>query len=296
MDPRERTSRPLGVVTGATSGIGGAFADRLAREGYDLLLTGRRETLLEERARALEEAFGIRAETLRAELDRQEDRDALAARLRGLEVDLLVNNAGFGVRCPFVQTPEATWTALVDLHVRTPLALTQSVLPGMVARGTGRGGERGPPRRRSCRCPATGSTREPRPSCCAGPSPWPWSWRAPGWPCRPSAPASPERISTAVWGRRGLGSPGVPGSAGSPPEQVAEESLRGLRRGQRICVPGWGGRVRVALLGLLPSEARLSLLGRFFRSLPPEALRTPPRKRRPRGAAAVGIFSLRCPV
>ena len=269
MDPRERTSRPLGVVTGATSGIGGAFADRLAREGYDLLLTGRRETLLEERARALEEAFGIRAETLRAELDRQEDRDALAARLRGLEVDLLVNNAGFGVRCPFVQTPEATWTALVDLHVRTPLALTQSVLPGMVARG--RGGVVNVASEASF-------LPVPRNGVYAGAKAFLLRWteslalelEGTGVAVQALCPGLTRTDFHGRLGEEGARLSRSPWIRWLTPEQVAEESLRGLRRGQRICVPGWGGRVRVALLGLLPSETRLSLLGRFFRSLPPK--------------------------
>ena len=257
--------RPLGVITGATSGIGAAFAEALAEEGYDLLLTGRRETLLAERSRSLEQRFGIRVEALRVELDRPQEVRRLAERLRSLEVDLLVNNAGFGVRCDFLRTPPRTWEALMDLQVRCPLELTQAVLPGMVARG--RGGVVNVASEASF-------LPVPRNGVYAGVKAFLLRWteslalELEGSGVTVQA-LCPGLTRTDFHGR--LGEEGARLSRSRwirwlTPEMVVRASLGDLKRGRAVCVPGWGSRARIALLSLLPRSLRLALLGRFFRS------------------------------
>ncbi len=130
---------PTALVTGATAGIGAAFARRLAAECHDLVLVARDVERLEGSASELEAATGRRAEMLSADLA---DRAACAAvehRLADPDrpVDVLVNNAGFGLRRPFLATDIDEEERLLDVLVRAPLRLTHAALPGMVERRRG---------------------------------------------------------------------------------------------------------------------------------------------------------------
>ena len=131
-------SRPLALVTGASSGIGAAFAERLARDGYDLILVARRRDRLEALAERLRGEAGAEAEPLAADLA---DADALSqveARVAGDErLALLVNNAGFGGYRPFVEVEPKIVDELIAVHIRAVTRLTRAALPGMVRRGKG---------------------------------------------------------------------------------------------------------------------------------------------------------------
>ena len=131
-------SRPRALVTGASSGIGASYAERLARDGYDLVLVARRRGRLEELAERLRREADTHAEVLAADLT---DAGALAeveAHVAGDEsLVLLINNAGFGRYGPFVQVEPRDVDQLIDVHVRTVARLTRAGLPGMVRRGTG---------------------------------------------------------------------------------------------------------------------------------------------------------------
>ena len=91
------------LVTGASSGIGQAYAERLARERYDLVVVARWRERLEELARRLEQETGSSVEVMAADLTDRTALAAVAARLRARPVDLLVNSAGFGGYMPFVR-------------------------------------------------------------------------------------------------------------------------------------------------------------------------------------------------
>ena len=130
--------RPLAFVTGASSGIGATFARQLAAEGYDLVLVARRAERLAELAAELRAQHGAAAETLSADLERDEDVARVAGRLAAAEnLALLVNNAGFGTKGYFWQTDGARQEAMHRLHVLATVRLTRAALPGMVARGKG---------------------------------------------------------------------------------------------------------------------------------------------------------------
>lgn len=130
--------RPLAVITGASSGLGAAFAERLARDQYDLVLVARRRQLLEALGQRLHAEHGVMVEVISADLALPSDLAALEKRLGGLpNLARLVNNAGFGAYMPFVDlTPEQA-EELIRVQVVAILRLTHAALPAMLARKEG---------------------------------------------------------------------------------------------------------------------------------------------------------------
>jgi short-subunit dehydrogenase len=126
-------------VTGATSGIGNAFARRLAAEGYGLVLVSRDAGRLEAVAGALRERHGVDVEVLPADLSDREQVERVAGRLRdeARPIDFLVNNAGFTTRNRFPAGDLLEEERMLDVLVRAVLVLTAAAIPGMVARGRG---------------------------------------------------------------------------------------------------------------------------------------------------------------
>jgi len=129
----------IALITGASSGIGHALARRVARDGRHVGLVARRAERLEALAAALVGEHGIEAHVLAADLGRGGAGEALAGELdrRGLVVDWLVNNAGFGTHGRFHQLPLARELEEIQLNVATLVELTGRFLPAMVARGRG---------------------------------------------------------------------------------------------------------------------------------------------------------------
>ncbi|HEY9723512.1 MAG TPA: SDR family oxidoreductase [Oscillatoriaceae cyanobacterium] len=127
------------LVTGASSGIGTVFAKQLAQAGYGLILVARRVERLEALATELREKHGVTVTVLPADLARPEAIEKLAESVsaQGLEVDLLVNNAGIGHHGPFVEAPWEPEQRMIDLNMTALTAMTHRFLPGMLARKRG---------------------------------------------------------------------------------------------------------------------------------------------------------------
>lgn len=139
--PHEQPStRRLALVTGASAGIGESFAELLAERGFDLALTARRTDRLEALAARLAEAHGVEAFPIAADLADQEAPDRVVEQLaaRGRHVDVLVNNAGYGLHQRFATAPWPVQSDFLEVLVRAPLHFSRLVLPGMLERGWGR--------------------------------------------------------------------------------------------------------------------------------------------------------------
>lgn len=130
--------RKIAVVTGASSGIGAVYADRLASRGYDLVLVARRAERLRTLAANLASAHGVRVEALVADLETEAGQTSVAQLLASNpDVSVLVNNAGIARLAPISLSPLQDSLSQIALNMTALTRLTHAVLPGMRARNEG---------------------------------------------------------------------------------------------------------------------------------------------------------------
>ena len=127
------------LITGATSGIGASFADLLASERFDLILVARDLARLESKAYELRTKYSINVDILPADLSQINQVAVVEARLKDLTkpVEILVNNAGYGINKSFLVSEGDAEIALLDVLVTAPMKLMHAVLPGMKVRNHG---------------------------------------------------------------------------------------------------------------------------------------------------------------
>jgi hypothetical protein len=250
--PPSGAPRRLAVVTGASAGIGQAFAERLAREAWDLLLVARRRERLDELAEKLREAHERRVDVLAVDLTAPEGLHAVEQRIAAEPtLELLVNNAGFGTSGAFAELDRDAEEQELRLNVLALVRLTHAALEGFRERGHG---------------------TVLNVSSLAGfqPAPFNATYAATKAFVNSFTQALHEELrGTGV--RMQLLCPGftrtefqevagvrtdeVPGFAWMEAEAVVEASLEGLRRGELVVIPGTGNKVMGAVLRALPSAA-----------------------------------------
>jgi short-subunit dehydrogenase len=132
------SSKGTALITGASSGIGAVYADRLARQGYDLILVARSRGRLNALANHLSDQTGRTVEVVVADLTNKADSLRVEQILRNdASITLLVNNAGVGGVMPLLASPVDDMEAMVSLNVTALMRLAYAAVPGFVARGAG---------------------------------------------------------------------------------------------------------------------------------------------------------------
>jgi short-subunit dehydrogenase len=127
------------AVTGATTGIGAAYARRLAGEGYNLVITGRRKEIIQKLADDLSRQYGIKVDVIIAELSNDSDFQKLIDVVKTREdIEMLINNAGYsGYARHFEEIDVAEHEKMVKVHQIIPMRLISVIVPGMIKRGRG---------------------------------------------------------------------------------------------------------------------------------------------------------------
>ena len=127
------------LVTGATSGIGAKYAKLLAKEKFDLVLVARDLSRLNAYAKELNKAYKIKVETLQADLTKPAQLAKVEKRLssKAKPIEVLINNAGFGIKQSFADSEIKKEQELLDVLVTAPMRLTHAVLPQMLKRDSG---------------------------------------------------------------------------------------------------------------------------------------------------------------
>lgn len=130
--------RKTACITGATSGIGAAFAKRLAKQGYDLMITGRRKEKIESLSNTLSKETKINVEVIIAELSDDKNLDLLAEKIKKItNLEILVNNAGFAKENFFHEEDFSTHEIMLKVHNLALIKLCHAALPNMVSKGKG---------------------------------------------------------------------------------------------------------------------------------------------------------------
>lgn len=252
---------PWALVTGASSGIGAAFARALVGRGERVVVVARRV----ERLRALQEELGgaDQVDVITLDLARPEGPARLEAELgkRGREIDLLVNNAGRGDTGRFVERPVEASLEVIDLNVRTTVELCARLVPAMAARGRGRVVN-----------VVSMSAFQPVPffAVYAASKSFLLSFteslavELEGTGVRVQA-LCPGNIRTEFQQVAGTDKVLFDKTPASPPEDVVAASLAGLERGTLVVIPGLQNRLTVAAQSLVPRSLTRRLAGELFR-------------------------------
>ena len=129
--------KPTALITGATSGIGAEYARRMAIGGYNLIITGRRSEKINALAAELSQSYGSDVEVIIVELSDSTQVNELIERIKERDIDLLVNNAGFGTTKFFYQEPLELQEKMVTAHILAHMKITYAILPEMIKRKAG---------------------------------------------------------------------------------------------------------------------------------------------------------------
>jgi short-subunit dehydrogenase len=256
--------KPLALVTGASAGIGAAFARALAARGYDLILVARRRERLEALAGELESRHGARSEVLPADLTDDAQLERVAARIgTAPAVDLLINDAGFGISGRFWESPVEAQERLHRLHIMAAMRLTHAALACMVPAGRGAVINV---------ASVAGFVQSPGSTTYAASKCWMNSFveglylelRSLGSPVRVQA-LCPGFTYSEFHDVAGIDRNLIPRALWMPAEEVVDASLAGLDRGKLFVIPGWRYRWLVRLLAIVPAAWRRSGSIRFAR-------------------------------
>jgi short-subunit dehydrogenase len=256
-----KSPRPLALITGASSGIGEAFARALAAQGYDLALVARRADRLEALAAELSAGHGIDAFAIPADLSLWEGHQPVldAVKTLGREVALLVNNAGFSIAQSFDGVPWSRQRDFLMTLINAPMGLTYGVIPGMVRRGSGRiinvaslagfapgvAGHTLYPGAKSLMIKATQALDA--------------EYRAAGLKITAICPGFTQTEFAQANGT-GAVMDEAPRRLFQTPEQVVTAALTANAAGRVVVVPGWHNEVAAALLQYLPQSLVRMLL------------------------------------
>lgn len=258
----EKASPGLAVITGASSGLGQEFARLAAADGYETLLIARRQDRLNALAADLEHRYGATAAVLAADLADPADVDRVVGRLEFERVDLLINNAGFGLLGPFADQPAGEIEAMLAVNVVAPTRLARAVLPGMIGRKQGR-----------ILNVASMAAFQPGPMMAGyyASKAFVLSLSEALWSeCRgggvsvtalcPGLVPTDFQARAGMSGLKALQQPFVPRLE---PAAVARAGYRGTLAGRRVVVPGLGYKIIAACRGLMPRRLVLATLRRL---------------------------------
>jgi len=269
------TERPIAVITGASSGIGAAFARALAARGCDLVLIARRRERLAALAEELSRAHGAAVEVLAADLSREEDVDRVAQRIAAEpRLELLVNNAGFGLLGDFHETPIERQMDMHRVHVLAVVRLTHAALGGLRERD--RGGVINV-------SSVAGFARMPGHAAYAATKEWMIAFsecldlelRSSGSRVLVQA-LCPGYTITEFHDVLGLDRKAIMKNPKfwMPAEFVVGDSLKALDRGQWLVIPGWRYRMIVRLLTSVPRSLLRPIVIRIARKRQAAAIKT----------------------
>jgi len=244
-------AKPLAVVTGASSGIGAAFARALAAKGYDLALVARRQDRLRQLADELANQFHVNCTSLRADLTREAELRTVEEFLAGApNLQLLVNNAGFGSLGRFFEATIESQDAMHRVHVLATMRLTHAALRNLTARGQG-----------ALINVASVAAYVPRPGSTSYYATKAWmncfteglylELKTAGSRVRVQA-LCPGFTYTEFHDVLGIDRNFISSAWWMPAEDVVRASLRGLEKGKLFVVPGWRYKLLVSTMRLLP--------------------------------------------
>jgi short-subunit dehydrogenase len=251
------------LITGATSGIGAAFAKRLAHDGYDLIITGRRKEKINALANELSKAYSVNVDIINIELSDIVELEALIERISNLHIDILINNAGFGTNSYFWEEDFRIQEEMVQVQIICPMRLIHAVLPNMISRGNGAiinvssvGAFLSIPKNtvylgtkaflraftESLHLELMGTGVKVQVIC-------PGLTRTDFHEKMGMAKAEQVNRGLVRW---------------RSPDEIVDISLKGLGKNEVVCIPGWSTRIRILLLSILPDRIYYGLIRNFF--------------------------------